>query len=281
MKNISILIVCILVLVPITGYSKEFVRSYSYRAGDDDSKNSARVKAIEQAKLLLLEEIGVYIQSYIEIDKHDSISGTSAFLTHEIRTTTAGITKTEVLAEAWNGEEYVLKVRIAVDVEDVLDEINNTLEARSNSQNVSKLNRLIEEKDIEISDLSSSLAMKKEESRNRQIKISQMSNELALFKLKVNEQVQEERRLQNKLGKIQVRIKSATNNVDMLALGMTESEVVNIAGKPSARDACPTTGDVFLNYGEKWAHLVNGIYKSNIPISKFTGACDASLGFKI
>lgn len=279
MKNISFLVFFLLVLLPISGYSKEFLRSYTYRAGEDDSRNSARVKAIEQAKLLLLEEIGIYIQSYIEIDKYDSNTGTSVFLTHEIRTTTAGITKTEVLTEAWNGEEYVLKVRIVVDVEDVVEKINDTLEARGSSQNISTLNRLIEEKDIEISELSSALAMKKEESRNRQIKISQMSNELALFKLKVNEQVQEERRLQNKLGKIQIRIKNATNNVDMLALGMTESEVVKIAGKPSARDACPTTGDVFLNYGEKWAHLVNGIYKSNIPISKFTGACDASLGF--
>ena len=156
MRIFLILLATLFITLPFGVSAKEFTRNYTYRAGDDDSKNSARVKAIEQAKLMLLEEIGVYIQSYIEIDKRDSTSGAFAFLTHEIRTTTAGVTKTEVLTEKWNGKEYKLKVQISVDVEDVIKKINDTLEERGSSQNVSKLNKLIEEKNIEISELSSS-----------------------------------------------------------------------------------------------------------------------------
>lgn len=279
MKKLSPILFILLVLLPISVQAKDFMRSYTYSAGDDDSKNSARINAIEQVKLLLLEEIGVYIKSYIEIDKYESISSASEFLSHEIRTTTAGITKTEVLKETWNGEEYALQVRITVDVEDVLERINDTLEERKNSNNISKLNRLIKEKDAEISELNSLLAIKKKESSRRQLKISKLSNELAEYKLKVNEQVQEERKLDSKVIKIQSRIKNAANNVGRLIVGMTESEVLLIAGNPSSRDKCVTTGDIFLNYGENWIHLVNGIYKSNIHINNYSGACDASLGF--
>jgi len=48
---------------------KKIVKEYTYNVGDDDSKNSARKKALTQVKILILEEIGVYVESYLELNK--------------------------------------------------------------------------------------------------------------------------------------------------------------------------------------------------------------------
>ena len=51
---------------------------------------------------------GIYIQSYVETNQTSSNENTSLFLSHEIKTTTAGITKTQIISEDWNGKEYTL-----------------------------------------------------------------------------------------------------------------------------------------------------------------------------
>ncbi len=57
-------IIIALFLIPIAlGFfdnlqAKMFIRDYSYRAGEEDSKLSARSIALNQVKILLLEEIG-------------------------------------------------------------------------------------------------------------------------------------------------------------------------------------------------------------------------------
>ena len=45
--------------------SRTFVREYYYQAGESDSKITSRTKALTEVKRLLLEEIGVYLESYI------------------------------------------------------------------------------------------------------------------------------------------------------------------------------------------------------------------------
>ena len=46
---------------------KTFVREYTYKASDYDSKVTSRANALEQVKRLLLEEISVYMQSEFEM----------------------------------------------------------------------------------------------------------------------------------------------------------------------------------------------------------------------
>lgn len=275
MRIILIFLAC--ASLPLNTYAKEFTRDYTYRAGDDDSKNSARVKAIEQVKLILLEEIGVYVQSYLEIDKRSSSSSSTSFLSHEIRTTTAGITKTEVLTEEWNGKEYKLNVRIDIDIEDVVKRINATLEARKKNQNIEKLNSLIELKNSEISELNTTLNIKKTESKRQQNKLAVLENEIISYKLLLNEQIQYEREMQSNLARIKERIEHETNIANKLIIGMTESEIYKIAGNPSAKDRCTLTNDLLLNYGRNWIHIANGIYKGYIPIKDYSGACDIVL----
>lgn len=279
MRIYLIVLTTLFIVLPFSVYGKEFTRDYTYRAGDDDSKNSARSKAIEQVKLLLLEEIGIYIQSYIEIDKEDTRKESSSFLSHEIRTTTAGVTKTQVLTEEWSGNEYKLRVRITIDVEDVIKRINDTIKSRVSSQNVAELNTTIKQKDSEIAKISEELRLKKSESSIQQVRLAKLENEHAKYKLLLNEQIQQERQIKNELAVIKSRIKMASDALSNLEPGMTTAEVIRIAGKPSSRDKCSVTEDVFLNYGTKWAHLTNGIYRDYVSVEKYSGACNVGVDF--
>ena len=87
--------------------SRTFVREYYYQAGESDSKISSRTKALTEVKRLLLEEIGVYLESYINYSEEkteDRIS--SQFLKKEIEQISAGITETSILEENWTGVEW-------------------------------------------------------------------------------------------------------------------------------------------------------------------------------
>ena len=48
--------------VSAAAQEKTFIREYVYNASEDDSRNSARKKALGQVKALLLEEVGIYVE---------------------------------------------------------------------------------------------------------------------------------------------------------------------------------------------------------------------------
>ena len=66
MKKILLTAAFILAVV-VCGHAENrtFVREYYYQAGESDSKITSRTKALTEVKRLLLEEIGVYLESYI------------------------------------------------------------------------------------------------------------------------------------------------------------------------------------------------------------------------
>ncbi|OUS36860.1 hypothetical protein A9R00_11340 [Oleispira antarctica] len=102
--------------------TKEFVRDYTYIAGEVDSKISARQMAMQEVKRELLNEIGTHIYSRIDI------SGNSKGETdakQEIRAMTAGFVKVVVLEEKWNGYEFYIKAKMAADPEEILKRIKD------------------------------------------------------------------------------------------------------------------------------------------------------------
>ena len=48
---------------------KEFSAEGEYRLGDDDTRASAKIKALDDAKRKIAEQVGVYVQSYSEMNK--------------------------------------------------------------------------------------------------------------------------------------------------------------------------------------------------------------------
>ncbi len=97
--------------------TKTFIKEYTYQASEVDSKVSCRTIALEQVKRLLLEELGTYLESITEVQNFQLTKD-------QITTLTAGIVKTEVVDEKWDGRIYWLRSKIAADSGEVIKSID-------------------------------------------------------------------------------------------------------------------------------------------------------------
>ncbi|ABB23326.1 hypothetical protein Plut_0438 [Pelodictyon luteolum DSM 273] len=98
---------------------KTFIREYRYRASDKDSKVSSRNAALEQVNALLLKETGAYVQSTLNTEKKETDQGVDSLTTEDITAISAGVTKTQILEESWDGTEYYVKAEIQLDPDDI------------------------------------------------------------------------------------------------------------------------------------------------------------------
>lgn len=144
MRFSRVIIIFVLVLgLPLAGMaaSKEFVETYGYRAGESDSKLTCRTVSLMEVKRLLLERIGVYLESKTEVKNFQIEKDTVTALT-------AGIVKLEILNEAWNGEQYSLTARIMADPDEIARSIEAMRKSRGKMEDVEKL-RAINEESVE------------------------------------------------------------------------------------------------------------------------------------
>lgn len=159
----------LIMLLSISLNAKTFVREYTYKAGEADSKITARTIALEQVKRLLLEEVGLYIHSTITNQEIEANGVTFSLTQKDIQVISAGITQTKVLEEAWNGETYRLKAEIKLDEKDVqrrLDEIINDVNKQEQlKQNQGRIDNALSE----IDNLKAQLAQ--EMDKNKQLQL--------------------------------------------------------------------------------------------------------------
>jgi len=94
-----------------------FEKEYAYQAGETDSKLSCRAIALEQVKRLLLEEMGVYLETKTEVKNYQLTKD-------QITLLTAGVVGSEIVNEKWDGRIYYLKAKISADPEDVAKRVN-------------------------------------------------------------------------------------------------------------------------------------------------------------
>lgn len=106
-----------------------YQRDYSYQASEADSKISCRTLALEQVKRLLLEELGSYLVSHTVV-KDFQISR------DQVIAITAGIVRTEVLKEKWDGSTYYIVAKITTDPSQVVKAID---ELRKDKQGLNEL----------------------------------------------------------------------------------------------------------------------------------------------
>ncbi|MBA4369676.1 MAG: hypothetical protein C0403_18785, partial [Desulfobacterium sp.] len=72
--------------------------------------------------------------------------------------------------------------------------------------------------------------------------------------------------------KIQYEISSKTKLVsENISTGMTIEELITIAGQPRSTATCEKPD--FLNYGDIWVWINNGIVVGKIPVDKWSGPC--------
>jgi TPR repeat protein len=112
--------VCILLfLLPVwaNSASKEYIRDYSYQADEFDTKYTSRIRAIDGVKQSLVEELGTYVQSVINLQE-DGKGNKS--VSHDVVTLTAGVINTKVLKEDWDRVAYYVKASMLADQDEVL-----------------------------------------------------------------------------------------------------------------------------------------------------------------
>ena len=122
---------------------KTFIRDYTYQASEVDSKQSCRIIATEQVKRLLLEELGTYLESHTEVVNYQLTKD-------QITTLTAGVVKTKILEEKWDGEKYWLKAKIDADPDEVAKEIEKL---RTDRKKVQELEESRRKTDVAMKDM--------------------------------------------------------------------------------------------------------------------------------
>ena len=124
---------------------KTFVKEYTYKAGEMDSKISCRAIAVSQLRSTLLQEIGVYVESE-QLLKTSDVSGKfSQDFVENIATISAGITKLEVLEEKWNGETFWMKAAITIDPKSLEQSLKQLVNDRQKVKELETLKKQLEE----------------------------------------------------------------------------------------------------------------------------------------
>lgn len=105
------------------GSIEVFEREYTYNASENDSKVSARKAAMQQLQSLLIQEVGVQVQS--SFDQQESLNGDdfSRKVQANYQTFSQALTKTRILKQKWDGERFYLKAEVTVDTENLIDQI--------------------------------------------------------------------------------------------------------------------------------------------------------------
>lgn len=258
MKKIATFLFLAILTFVVNAENRSFIRTYTYQASETDSKISARAKAVNEVKRLLLEELGVYMESYtnyIVEDKNGAV--TKDFFQNEIKSMSAGVTETKILEENWNGEEYFVKAEIVADPTDVARKINATLEKRradvvidslqtmlANTQNISV------QKNAEIADLQAKFDAKNAEVLQQTKKVNELNRQLSELKTKLETSQKEEAQILSEVERIRQTIQNKTDIVLKNArLGMTRAELIKVCGQPrSEQFDC-------LNYGKIWIQM--------------------------
>ncbi|MGD0338305.1 MAG: tetratricopeptide repeat protein [Bacteroidota bacterium] len=163
-KNKLFLLLCFFSL-PLYSQTKTFVREYTYTAGEADSKITSRSIALDQVKRILLEEIGVYLQSTFETTKEEKNNVLTELTKEQIQSITAGVTETKILEEKWNGVTYYIKASITVNTDDFSNNIARISNDKSNLKELEEATRRAYEANIEIDRLRKQLAAEKDENQ--------------------------------------------------------------------------------------------------------------------
>lgn len=257
MKNLFVALFCLL-SVSLSADNKVFIREYYYQASESDSKITARTKALSEVKRLLLEELGVYMESYtnyITEDKNGDVS--KDFFQNEIKSLSAGITETKILEENWNGIQYYIKAEIEADPTDVARKINASLEKRKADVVIDSLRVLLTttqsislQKNEEVKALQTKYDEQSLQVKQQEEKVTALKKQLQDLQTKLGNYQQQEQQILSEVQKIEQRIKKSSDVVLQNArIGMTYSELISVCGKPRSIKYR------YLNYGKIWIQM--------------------------
>lgn len=279
MKRFLFITSTLLIALFVNAENKTFIREYTYQASESDSKISARTQALTEVKKLLLEELGVYVESYVNYTI-ESQGGhiTKDFITNEIKQLSVGITETKILEEKWNGEQYYVRAEIAADPTDVVRKINQTLEKRQSDVVIDSLHILlnsmkqnVEVKNAEIDKLNQQLRTETIANQTQQQKVNDLNQQLSTLQTQLSKYRKEEQEIQSEIDRIKRNLQNITTKaVTNARVGMSCEEVVRLCGKPRSIDDRWMT-EIWYNYGYVWLGFSNNVLIVAVPVENQGG----------
>jgi hypothetical protein len=156
--RINLIFILFVLLIPRFSAAeiKTFVREYTYQASEIDSKMSCRVIALEYVKRLLLEELGSYLESRTEVKDF-------RLTKDQIVIMTAGIVRTEILSENWDGNslKYQLKAKLTADPDAVIKSVDSLRKDDQKSRELEEIRRKADDAVREIEQLKKEMRLAK------------------------------------------------------------------------------------------------------------------------
>ncbi len=277
-----VMLLIILLALHANAVEHTFIREYQYRASDSDSKVSARQKALKQVQFLLIEELGSYIESYVNygvVEEDNKIS--KDFFHREIKSLSAGIVSAKILEENWNGYEYYIKAQISADPDAIIRHINRTLSNKRNLAIVDSLRTLLqqtnedlENRGAEVLKLSAQLEQQNQMLSMKKQELDKLEKELQDAQTTLERYKIQEKNTQTELKRIENLIKSASQTAFYnVRLGMLPEEVKRVCGDPRS-----TVGyggsNIKYNYGDVWVVFENGIVSVMVIANVFKSYYD-------
>ncbi len=167
MKQMALIlsVVACLFTQSVLAGTKTFIREYTYQAGENDSKLSCRTIALEQVKRILLEELGIYLESRTEVKNFQ-------LTRDEVTMLVAGIVQTEIVTEKWDTEtlKYWLRAKISADPDDVVKSLG---ELKKDTRRVKELEETREKAEKALREIES---LKKDLDQAKKEKIIEYNN---------------------------------------------------------------------------------------------------------
>jgi hypothetical protein len=117
-----------LLSMPLIAAEKTYVREYSYKASELDSKVSARKNALDQVKSQLLEEIATYVYSSSSSTQSLGADYQKQFV-QNIKNVSAGFLGAKILEETWDGNIFWLRAELRANPDKILEELKTALNA--------------------------------------------------------------------------------------------------------------------------------------------------------
>jgi DNA repair exonuclease SbcCD ATPase subunit len=268
LNSISLFMFCsVILLINAFIYAEQtkqvFIREYEYKASEFDSMHSSRTNALQEVKRILLEEIGIYIESWVVSGIKEESFQVNEFFRQEVKTITAGITETQITDERWDGYNYYVKASITVDTNDVLRRINQAIEAKINSEEVKRLETLLvaiqSEKTTlsrEVTNLQSRLQAEQRAKESVNAQLNQLKKELGALQEEQRRINAETARIQSTADQIRQEIRRVSNRVLSVSKLMNQNEVVRVAGNPRIKK-----WNDHWNYGEYWVIFNSGLVR--------------------
>lgn len=257
---------------------KVFTREYTYNASDDDSKNSAREKALSQLKALLSEEVGTHIQSSLNMQDTIKNGVKTEYIKSEINSLSASITKLKILNEKWNGKTYYVKADVKLNEDETMNLLLEAIKAKASEKDIKRLNKILNEQNShldksyeKIQELQKKLVLQEiqnkasiQELEDTKVKLQELQTLKEKYEYQKQLQKNEISRIQSEINKIKKQMDKESEKACQAVVGMKRNEVSRIIGTPRDTSSFPALNQSTFYYGQKVGLVFSGYLLKNI-----------------